>query len=32
MDRIAAVAKRAGRDPASVTLVTVTKTVGIEKN
>mgnify|MGYP001558734165 CR=1 FL=1 len=29
MDRIAAAAKRAGRDPASVTLVTVTKTVDI---
>jgi hypothetical protein len=29
MDRIAAAAKRAGRDPSSVTLVTVTKTVDI---
>ena len=31
MDRIAAAAKRAGRDPASVKLVTVSKTVGIER-
>lgn len=30
MDRIAAAAKRAGRDPSSVKLVTVTKTVSIE--
>jgi pyridoxal phosphate enzyme (YggS family) len=30
MNRIAAAAKRAGRDPASVKLVTVTKTVSIE--
>jgi pyridoxal phosphate enzyme (YggS family) len=31
MDRIAAAAKRAGRDPASIRLVAVTKTVGIER-
>lgn len=31
MDRIAAAAKRAGRDPASVRLVTVTKTVAPER-
>jgi pyridoxal phosphate enzyme (YggS family) len=30
-DRIAAAAKRAGRDPASIRLVTVTKTVSIER-
>jgi len=30
MDRIAAAAKRAGRPPSSIKLVTVTKTVGIE--
>jgi len=31
MDRIAAAAKRAGRDPSSVRLVTVTKTVAPER-
>jgi len=31
MNRIAAAAKRAGRDPASIRLVTVTKTVSIER-
>jgi len=31
MNRIAAAAQRAGRDPSSIRLVTVTKTVGIDK-